>query len=54
LLHLLEQSTVVACLIDRRLQFLAQLGKPLQPLLVGEILIQRVFEGHRYRLTNTC
>lgn len=47
LLHLFEQSTVVARLIDRRLQFLAQLGQPLEPLLVREILIQRVFEGHR-------
>jgi hypothetical protein len=47
LLYLFEQPSVVARLIDRRLQFLAQLGKPLQSLLVGEILIQRVFEGHR-------
>jgi hypothetical protein len=47
LLHLFEQSAMVARLIDCRLQFLAQLGQPLEPLLVREILIQRGFEGHR-------
>jgi len=46
LLDLLEEPTVVASLIDGRLKLLAQLREPLEPLLVGEILIQRVFQGH--------
>jgi len=47
LFDLFEQAPVVASLIDGRLQLFAQLGESLEPLLVREILVQRVFESHR-------
>ena len=47
LFELLEQSSMIPCLIDRRLEFFAQLGQPFEPLLVREILVERVFHPHR-------
>ena len=45
LLELFEQPAVITRLIDGCLQFLAQLGQPRQPLLVRQLLIERVFHG---------
>jgi hypothetical protein len=39
---LLEQPAMIARLIDRRLQFFAQLGQSFDSLTFGEILTQRV------------
>ena len=38
---------MVPGLIDRRLELLAQLGQAFEPLLVSEILVERVFHPHR-------
>jgi hypothetical protein len=46
LFHLFEQPSVVACLIDRRLQLLAELRQAFETLLVREILVQGIFGGH--------
>ena len=43
LLYLLEQPPMIARLIDRGLQFVAQLRQALESLLVGEVLVQRGF-----------
>ena len=47
LLHVLEQTPMIARLVDRGLQFVAQLRQPLESLLVGEGLIQSDFHSHR-------
>ena len=39
---------MIAGLIDRRLQLLAQLRETLETLLVGEILVQRIFHHRVY------
>jgi hypothetical protein len=49
LFHLLEQPSMITGLFDGRLQFLAQLRQAFEALLVREILVQRVFQGHRCR-----
>ncbi len=43
LLHLLEQPPMIARLVDRGLQFVAQLRQSLESLLVGEVLVQGDF-----------
>ena len=44
--YLLEQPSLVAGLVDGGLQFVAELGQTFQPLLIREIPIQRIFQGH--------
>ena len=38
---------MIAGLIDRRLELVAQLGQPFEPLLVRQILVERGFGPHR-------
>lgn len=46
LLDLLEQPSMIAGLIDRGLELLAEFCQTLQPLLLGERLIESVLQGH--------
>ena len=48
LFHLLEQPSMIARLIDCILQLLALLREALEPLLICEILTQRILHHHEF------
>jgi len=54
LFELFEQSSMIAGLIDCCLELFAQLGEPFEPLLVTEILVERLFHPHRRRPVESC